>query len=326
MRRGMTLIEVMVAIGVLAIISVLTGMTISGTLKAREALSYNDDMQQSARVALNKISRELQLAYLSFNRSTPNTYRTVFVAKDTDPVDSLWFATLAHHRLYRNSRECDQAEVTIWAEDDPNFPGHHVLMHRESPRIALDPHLLCGLGHLGLDLALDLGLGPVDSLHIGAELAAQFATDHSADDASDHATLDAAFHAALDAGRFLLVGFGGLFWELLDLLLHLLFFLFLLLFLFFLLLFFFLFLGGGGGRRRRRRRRWSGVVEEGHFDRRVVVDFLDGLATGQEQGGARPREHQQRHEPSPRLSAAVGLTGSTYGLKHACSSPRECGL
>ena len=135
----MTLVEVMVAIAVLAIISVLTGMTISGALKAREALSYNDDMQQSARVALNKISRELQLAYLSFNRSTPNTYRTVFLAKDTDPVDTLWFATLAHHRLYRNSRECDQAEVTIWAEDDPNLPGHYVLMHRESPRIDNEP-------------------------------------------------------------------------------------------------------------------------------------------------------------------------------------------
>ncbi len=138
-RSGMTLIEVMVAILILALIATLTGMTIAGSLKARDALSYNDDMQQSARVALNKISRELQLAYLSYNRSTPNTYRTVFVAKDTDPVDSIWFATLAHQRLYRNSAECDQAEVTIWAEDDPYLDGHYVLMHRESPRIDHEP-------------------------------------------------------------------------------------------------------------------------------------------------------------------------------------------
>jgi general secretion pathway protein J len=138
-RSAMTLIEVMVAIAVLGIIAALTGMTISGTLKAREALSYNDDMQQSARVALNTITRELQLGYLTYNRSTPNTYRTVFVGKDNDPVDELWFATLAHQRLYRNAKECDQAEITIWAEPDPYMDGHYVLMHRESPRIDHEP-------------------------------------------------------------------------------------------------------------------------------------------------------------------------------------------
>ena len=138
-RQGMTLIEVMVAMFVLGLIATLTGMTISGTLKAREALSHNDDMQQSARVALGTITRELQLAYQTFNRSTPNTYRTVFVGKDNDPMDELWFATLSHQRLYANAKECDQTEITIWSEPDPYLDGHYVLMHREAPRIDHEP-------------------------------------------------------------------------------------------------------------------------------------------------------------------------------------------
>lgn len=138
-RQGMTLVEVMVALFVLSIVGVLTASTLSNTLKAREILSENDDHQQSVRVALDKITRELQLAYLSFNKTVPNSYRTIFIATDESPVDQLWFATLSHQRLYRDSRESDQTEITIWAEDDPNMDGAYVLMHREAPRIDHEP-------------------------------------------------------------------------------------------------------------------------------------------------------------------------------------------
>ncbi|MCP4808413.1 MAG: prepilin-type N-terminal cleavage/methylation domain-containing protein [Proteobacteria bacterium] len=139
MRQGMTLVEVMVALFVLSIIGVLTASTLSNTLQAREILADNDDHQQSVRVALDTITRELQLAYLSFNKTVPNSYRTIFIATDENPIDNLWFATLSHHRLYRDSREADQTEITIWAEDDPNMDGAYVLMHREAPRIDHEP-------------------------------------------------------------------------------------------------------------------------------------------------------------------------------------------
>ena len=66
-------------------------------------------------------------------------YQTVFVGEDHNP-DSLYMATLAHQRLYINSRECDQTEVTIWAEDGPSERGDgQVLYHREAPRIDEEP-------------------------------------------------------------------------------------------------------------------------------------------------------------------------------------------
>ena len=135
----MTLVEVMVALFVLSIVGVLTATTLSNTLTAREILAENDDHQQSVRVALDTITRELQLAYLSFNKTVPNSYRTIFIATDDNPVDSLFFASLSHQRLYRDSREADQTEITIWAEDDPTIDGAYVLMHREAPRIDHEP-------------------------------------------------------------------------------------------------------------------------------------------------------------------------------------------
>jgi general secretion pathway protein J len=56
-----------------------------------------------------------------------------------DP-DQLVFTTLAHQRLYRDSRECDQTEVSIWAE--PARDGHgegYTLYHREASRIDQEP-------------------------------------------------------------------------------------------------------------------------------------------------------------------------------------------
>ncbi|MED5372753.1 MAG: type II secretion system protein GspJ [Myxococcota bacterium] len=135
----MTLIEVIIALGILATIGVLTLSTVSSTLKARDVLAEEDEVQQSARVALDTLTHELRLAYLSWNKNSPNTYRTVFVGKDTGDIDTLWFASLSHQRLYQGAREGDQTEITIWGDDDPYHDGRYVLLHREAPRIDHEP-------------------------------------------------------------------------------------------------------------------------------------------------------------------------------------------
>ena len=138
-RRGFTLLEVMVAVAILVVIGTVVMTTVRNTLKARDLLAAGDTANQAARVALSRLGRELQLAYLTSHTTAVNTYRTVFVSRNEDPADSLWFATLAHRRLYANSHECDQAEVTLWPEDDPESRGLLVLLHRESLRIDEKP-------------------------------------------------------------------------------------------------------------------------------------------------------------------------------------------
>jgi len=89
-------------------------------------------------VALGKLRRDLQLAWLTSHRDAVNTFQTVFVAVDDSP-DRLYFASLAHQRLYRDTRECDETEITVWAEPAPGRGAGYILYHREAPRIDEEP-------------------------------------------------------------------------------------------------------------------------------------------------------------------------------------------
>lgn len=133
-RAGFTLLEVIVALAVFAMIVGLTFGTIASALNTRDLLEADDAVNQSARIAMSRIRRDLSLAYLTTNTSAVNTYQTIFVARDGNP-DRLWFASLAHQRLYRGARESDQTEITYWTEDDPDTNDAMVLLRREAPRI-----------------------------------------------------------------------------------------------------------------------------------------------------------------------------------------------
>ena len=131
---GFTLLEIIVALSVLVLIASLTFGTIAGALRARDLLEADDAVNQSARIAMSRLRRDLSLAYMTTNTSAVNTYMTLFVAHDQDP-DRLWFASLSHQRLYRGAREGDQTEITLWTEEDPHNSDAFVLLRREAPRI-----------------------------------------------------------------------------------------------------------------------------------------------------------------------------------------------
>ncbi len=150
-RAGFTLLEVIVALGVFALIVGLTFGTIASALNTRDLLEAEDAVNQSARVAISRIRRDLSLAYLTTNTSAVNTYHTLFVAHDQNP-DRLWFASLAHQRLYRGARESDQTEITYWTEDDPDTAGALVLLRREGPRIDNYPERDGTIGPLAYDV------------------------------------------------------------------------------------------------------------------------------------------------------------------------------
>lgn len=136
--RGFTLIEVVISVGILAVIATISFLSISSAVKNQEILETDDATNQAARIAMSTLKRDLSLAWLTPNVTSVNTYRTLFVGQNGDP-DRIWFATLAHHRKVRNSREGDQTEITYWLEDDPDVSGASVLLRREAPRIDHEP-------------------------------------------------------------------------------------------------------------------------------------------------------------------------------------------
>lgn len=123
----------------LAIIGTLAFSTLASTIGVQESIEVAGGSRRAARTALGTITRELRLAHMTKNVTAVNTYKTVFVGKDNDEEDQVWFATLGHKRRFRDSRECDQGEVTLFTEEDPEHNKHMILYHRAGPRIDHEP-------------------------------------------------------------------------------------------------------------------------------------------------------------------------------------------
>jgi general secretion pathway protein J len=138
-RRGLTLLEILVSITILGMIGLITWQTLATTTDVR--LYIENDQRRSKEVdsALSRIERDLSLAFLTKSTTAVNTYQTVFIGRDEADMDVLFFATKAHQRTIRNTRECDQAEITLWAESDPDALSTYVLYHREAGRIDQEP-------------------------------------------------------------------------------------------------------------------------------------------------------------------------------------------
>jgi general secretion pathway protein J len=104
---GFTLLELLVAAGLLAMMGLILSVSISSIMSAIRESRETQDRYHAARVALGRMQREIAMAYLSKHQGEARTTKTVFLGKP----DSLVFTYLGHRRLVRGSRETDQGVV-----------------------------------------------------------------------------------------------------------------------------------------------------------------------------------------------------------------------
>lgn len=138
-RHGMSLIDVVISVSILLVISLFSAVAIANSVELNEAMKNQD---RTLRAPILRMRREIQMAFLGSDATAIDRYQTVFVGENSDP-DRLWFATRAHQRLYRDARESDQAEITLWADSMPRTDEYddegYVIYHREAPRIDEEP-------------------------------------------------------------------------------------------------------------------------------------------------------------------------------------------
>ncbi|MGC8666733.1 MAG: PulJ/GspJ family protein [Chthonomonadales bacterium] len=91
-RGGFTLAEALVAMTMLTIITAATTFALSASLRSREALSRQTELETEGRTALRLLADDLRSAYAS--TYNPNTF---FIAQGTDTGTLVQFTTLAHH-------------------------------------------------------------------------------------------------------------------------------------------------------------------------------------------------------------------------------------
>jgi general secretion pathway protein J len=140
--RALTLLEVMVAIAILAMVSVLIYGAFDGMNRGRKFLGQRADRYHQGRAAMSRIAMELSSAFLSLHQPlTQQQIRrlTIFVGTDGIPADRLDFTSFSHRRLNRDSHESDQNEISYFGSPDPDVSGKIDLARREASMIDIEP-------------------------------------------------------------------------------------------------------------------------------------------------------------------------------------------
>jgi general secretion pathway protein J len=133
---------VIVAIGVMTMISTLIFTAFSSLKRSREGIGRVSERYREGRMALGRITRELQSAYLSKHLPIDQSLvvgQTVFQGEPGAPADRVDFTAFVHRRLDRDSHESDQAELSYYGLESPHEAGRIDLIRREAPRIDDEP-------------------------------------------------------------------------------------------------------------------------------------------------------------------------------------------
>jgi general secretion pathway protein J len=140
--RGMTLLEIMVSMAILALISILIYGAFDSMARGKKGEAMRADRSREGREAVLRITRELSEAFLSMhNPSVPAliTRGTAFIGTSGGTFDRVDFSAFAHHRVDRDSHESDECEVGYFVVHDPDIDGKMDLARREQTPIDIDP-------------------------------------------------------------------------------------------------------------------------------------------------------------------------------------------
>jgi len=132
MKKGLTLIELMVAIAVLAFVSLSIGSAFSAITRSSEILEEDAENARSLRVAFSRLCRELGSAFIS-DRYDLRRYKDAY-ERPTNFVgakDKLLFTTFAHQRLYQDAKESDQMLVEYQLKSSKDYPGKKDIVRRQ---------------------------------------------------------------------------------------------------------------------------------------------------------------------------------------------------
>ncbi len=140
--RGMTLLEVMVSVAILAMMSILIYGAFDSMARGKKGEAMRSERAREGREALLRVTRDLSSAFLSMH-TNPNpalaTRVTAFMGQSGGTYDRVDFAAFAHRRVDRDARESDQCEVGFFVVRDPDVSGKMDLVRREQTPIDMYP-------------------------------------------------------------------------------------------------------------------------------------------------------------------------------------------
>ena len=137
--RGFTLLEVMIAVAVLALIGGLTWKSFDGAYDLKQRVERAEERDQTVRGALDRIAREVSMTFLSehYDHKRFRERPTFFRLKDGRGEAQLMITSFAHERLHIDAKESDQAVFEYRLDRDES--GKTSLFRRVKAQIDEDP-------------------------------------------------------------------------------------------------------------------------------------------------------------------------------------------
>ena len=139
--RGLTLLEVLVSVGILALVATLIYGAFDGMSRSRQGLARINDRYHQGRGALGRMSRELESAFISAHQpqvASQVVRNTAFIGHDSSNADRIDFNSFSHRRLARDVHESDQNELSYFTSRDSEHDKTD-LVRRESALLDLEP-------------------------------------------------------------------------------------------------------------------------------------------------------------------------------------------
>ncbi len=128
-QRGFTLLELLVAMGIMAMVLTILYQTFAATIQVTESVEEESDIYGMAHLGFSIMSEELQSAYWSKDR--PYTF---FIGTD----DSLRFTAFSRHRYGEGVQGPELATLRYYLEVAPAEPGMEprlTLIHEEETNL-----------------------------------------------------------------------------------------------------------------------------------------------------------------------------------------------
>lgn len=116
-KKGFTLLEVLIAVTILAVMSMMIWQITNNTYRGTEKASVYDKIYQHGRVALKKLVDDLSMSFLigpSMQGKNPDgtiTFETSFVAEDQGETDTISFVSFSNIRYIKNEKKSDIVKI-----------------------------------------------------------------------------------------------------------------------------------------------------------------------------------------------------------------------
>lgn len=134
--RGFSLMEVMVAVALLAIVGGLLYQSLTSSIQAKEIVEGTSDRYHLARQALSRMTDEISMAYLSTHHNTTDPRSQTWFKGERDKIE---FTAMGYEPRVADSKRGGTREIAYFVELDERTDEDGIIRREQpDPDIELD--------------------------------------------------------------------------------------------------------------------------------------------------------------------------------------------